>query len=71
MHVEMYDKYNNIIAGLQILAKYGEQNTCAEHDVLYAGPSFSRSYVSDEDKVALKSFGWHWSDDAYSWGFFT
>jgi hypothetical protein len=69
--LNLLQQYDRIIGGLQILAKYGEQSTSAEHDVLYAGPSFSRSYVSDEDKVALESFDWHWSDNANSWGFFT
>jgi hypothetical protein len=78
--LNLLQQYDRIIGGLQILAKYGEQSTSAEHDVIYAGPSFwqdanarcsSLGYVSDEDKVALESFGWHWSYNANSWGFFT
>ena len=59
----------SVIAGLQILLKYGEDCVCAEHDIIYAGPSY-RDKMSDEDKKAMEAAGWHWDKEADSFAFF-
>jgi hypothetical protein len=61
-----------LIAGLQILAKYGARSTCAEHDCVYVGPEVEQDALTPEDKALLDEIGgWHWSTDADSWAFFT
>lgn len=49
--LNLLQQYDRIIGGLQILAKYGEQSTSAEHDVIYAGPSFSRSFIAGSPRL--------------------
>jgi len=49
--LNLLQQYDRIIGGLQILAKYGEQSTSAEHDVIYAGPSFSRSFIAGRPRL--------------------
>lgn len=60
-----------IIAGLQIIAKYDERgyDVAAEHDVLYAGAK-SASRMSEEDKQAMKDAGWGWNQEIDSFYIF-
>lgn len=69
--LKLLQQYDRIIGGLQILAKYGEQSTSAEHDVIYAGPCNVVDIVSSDDADLLELHGWSWHEDASSWGFFT
>lgn len=55
--------------GLTIMLKYGEVNTCAEHDEFFAGPEDDDA-VSKEDKKALKKLGWMVNEDG-GWRIFT
>ena len=48
----------DIIAGFQILNKYPECGICAEHDIIYVGPSDSEQ-VNEEDKAQLLKLGFH------------
>lgn len=61
--------------GLAILEKYEVTSMCAEHDVVYL---LTKEEVSDEDRALLDNdgeddslIGWHWADEADSFGFFT
>lgn len=58
---------NQILAGLQIIAKYDEDfNMCAEHDQIFAGVDIE---MSEEDQKVMKELGWFWSEE--SWSHFT
>lgn len=69
-------KTTNIIAGLNILAKYADGGLDAlevegQHDIIFVvAPNDLRS-VSDEDKKALDDLHWHWSTDGDCWSRFT
>jgi hypothetical protein len=61
-----------LIEGLEILSKYMEYGSDQDafdfqHDVMYAGPSFAASEMSDEDRVRLGELGWSWDDELDSW----
>ena len=58
-------RYVQVLDGLAILMKYGE-NICAEHDIIYAGGEASA--VSKEDAAELDALGWHIdeSNDGYA-----
>ena len=60
---------SNLIAGLQIIAKYDNNNVCAEHDVIYAGHSCWED-MSEEDCNAMETNGWHWDDDVQCYALF-
>lgn len=46
---------DKVIAGLQILRKYGD-NFCAEHDQIWAGGD--DNVVTAEDAARLEELGW-------------
>ena len=56
----------NLIEGLQILAKEGSKGhcICAEHDIIYAGPE---TEVSPEAASRLTLLGWHIDEDVERW----
>ena len=60
----------DIITGLQILLKYGEDAVCAEHDIIYAGHD-CRDAMSNEDKEAMEKAGWFWNEESDSYSTFT
>lgn len=57
-----------MIEGLQILAKYPGAMTCAEHDQLMVGPPDME--VSEEDRAALEALDW-FEDSEGGWATFT
>ena len=62
---------NNVIAGLQVFAKYGgEEHIYAEHDVIYAKPPDGVT-LTPEDEKTLKNVGWLFYETLDSWGVFT
>jgi hypothetical protein len=62
---------NNVIAGLQVFAKYGgEEYICAEHDVIYAQPPDGVT-LTPEDEKTLTDAGWIFHKTLDSWGVFT
>jgi len=56
-----------LIAGLQLLEKYGELETAAAHDVLYCA-GFSED-ITEVDVLQLQRYGFHLDED--SWAYFT
>ena len=61
-----------LIEGLEILSKYLDHGSDQDsfdfqHDVIYAGPSFAASEMSDEDRVRLGDLGWGWDEDLLTW----
>lgn len=50
-------RFDQVVAGLLILKKYGEE-ICAEHDIIYAGGG-DVSVVSTEDAATLEALNWH------------
>jgi hypothetical protein len=63
----------DLLAGLAIIAKYSpDASMCAEHDCIYVAPDIEEDTLSPEDRETLEAIsGWHWSEDANSWGYFT
>ena len=54
----------DIIKGLQILAKYAEEDAHiggAEHDVIYGPPTMGE--ISPEDREKLRESRWHEGED--------
>lgn len=62
-------KASQIIAGLQILLKYGDESVCAEHDEIFAGVDTNEMSLDDVD--AMEKAGWHWDSNSDSWVIFT
>ena len=60
-------RIEELIAGLQIVAKYPHPSVDAQHDIIYA----LASDVSEEDKKFMLDNGWHWEDEYECFGFFT
>lgn len=58
-----------IIKGLQILAKYPDNDIAAEHDIIYAGPVRSET-ISTKDAKELEELGWHIDSETDSWSKF-
>ena len=48
----------DIIDGLLILRKYGDNDFAAEHDKIWAGPSNASEVVSPDDVLELEGMGW-------------
>jgi len=63
------DKYKQIMGGLLVLSKYDQSgfHIAAEHDILYAGPTFDELPPEVEQQMLV--FGWHKSD-ADCWAIF-
>ncbi len=58
--------------GIEILLKYGDGSTAAEHDEIYAGPDGKMvADISDEDCKALEILGWFWDERYDCWRHFT
>jgi hypothetical protein len=57
--------FNQVVEGLQILAKYEDGN---EHDIIWAG-RISPS-LTEEEKKKLNDLGWHYDEDVERWGIF-
>lgn len=58
-----------IIAGLTIIAKYGDEyDVAAEHDVIMAGHSVHHK-MTPEDQGGMEEAGWHWSESYDSYAF--
>lgn len=55
-----------VVAGIQILVKYGADDVYAEHDVVYCGHSPADT-MSPEDVKTLDDCGWFWNDDNDGW----
>jgi hypothetical protein len=53
----MISKAEEIVAGLQILVKYGYVEVSAEHDEIFAEPTKN---ISVEDVALLKTLGWEY-----------
>jgi hypothetical protein len=58
---------SQVIEGLKIIHKYGNDLICAEHDIIYAGGDV---IVDEEDSKKLESLGWHWDQKTDSWARF-
>jgi hypothetical protein len=60
---------DQIIAGLQIVAKYpnSDHDVCSDHDIIWAGTMD----MTDEDKHAMMAAGWHWDNQSDSFAHFT
>lgn len=61
--------YKEVIEGLQILAKYSEDDEhqiAAEHDELYAGPD-DPSVVTEDDRGRLNELGWRFDPGLGCW----
>ncbi len=64
------NKLQEIAAGLQIIAKYGDRHDVgAEHDVIMAG-HIAAEKMTEEDKKAMEDAGWSWSDEYDSYTVF-
>lgn len=59
----MKSTFQEVLEGLQILAKYGDQEMCAGHDQILCG-SFS-AHMDDADREAMKALGW--MEDEGAW----
>lgn len=68
-------KFQNVIKGLQILAKYHpECEVYTEHGILYAGDGPEKpgdTEISELDLVALENNDWHFSNEFMGWAIFT
>ena len=64
---------NNILAGLQIIAKYDEdfEISCADHDIIHANVRSGDQVLSDEDFSKMYDLDWMWDDEFPCWSHFT
>jgi len=60
---------NRLLEGLKIIEKYEPDfDTCAEHDIIYAG-NYSPEKLTLDEKLKMEELGWFESED--SWAYFT
>ena len=66
------NELQRLIAGLQILQKYGATTVVPDHDVIYIwnGCESIPETLQNDDAKKLDEYGFHWSIENETWSFY-
>ena len=60
---------NRILEGLKIIEKYEPDfDTCAEHDIIFAG-NYAPELLTEDEKIKMEELNWFEQEE--SWAHFT